>query len=85
MTDEVEDAVKWIPISNAAEIVAARYDAEEERIYVRFYYQVEWWYGECSQQTWQMFMVPGESVDKYVDEVLKLKPNGRAGILWGSP
>jgi hypothetical protein len=85
MADDLNEDVGWIQITGSAEIVAARYDAVTERLYVRLYYQVEWWYGDCSQQMWDAFLNAGASRDKYVDEVLKHGPNGRAGMIWGSP
>jgi selenocysteine lyase/cysteine desulfurase len=75
----------WVPVHGSSEVVAARYSLEEERIYVRFYHQVEWWYGECARDVWFDFTGSGEATDEFIRDVLKLRPNGRAGILWGSP
>jgi len=69
---------EWIPVTGSDRITAERYDAVEERIYVRFPNGVDWWYGACPPQTWAEFTAPGQSRGKYISQVLNFKPNGRA-------
>jgi len=60
----------WIPVSGSERIVAEAYDAEEERIYVRFPNDVEWWYGACPPDVWEEFTAPGQSRGTYIAQVL---------------
>lgn len=71
--------LEWIPVSNSKRIVAEAYDAETERIYVRFPDGVEWWYAACPPQIWEEFTAPGQSRGQYIHQVLNHKPNGRHG------
>lgn len=68
---------EWTPVSGSARIVAEAYDAETERIYVRFPNGVEWWYAACPRKVWDEFTAPGQSRGQYIHEVLDHKPNGR--------
>jgi len=69
--------IEWIPVSGSKRIVAEAYEAETERIYVRFPDGVEWWYAACPPQVWQEFTAPGQSRGQYIARVLNHKPNGR--------
>jgi len=69
--------IDWIPVSGSSRIVAEAYDAETERIYVRFPNGVEWWYAACPRNVWEAFTAPGQSRGQYIHEFLNHKPNGR--------
>jgi hypothetical protein len=69
--------IDWIPVSGSSRIVAEAYDAETERIYVRFPNGVEWWYADCPRNVWEAFIAPGQSRGQYIHEVLNHKPNGQ--------
>lgn len=69
--------IEWQPVSGSTRIVAEAYDAESERIYVRFPNNVEWWYAACPPTVWAEFTAPGQSRGKYIHSVLNHKPNGR--------
>jgi hypothetical protein len=71
--------IEWIAVSGSTCIVAEAYDSEAETIYVRFNDGAEWWYSACPPATWEEFTAPGQSRGKYLNTVLKLKPNGRYG------
>jgi hypothetical protein len=67
----------WIPVVGSTRIVAEKYDAESETIYVRFPDGVEWWYSGCPPHVWEAFTAPGQSRGQYIHQVLDYKPNGR--------
>lgn len=69
--------VEWRPVSGSTRIVAEAYDAEAERICVRFPDGVEWWYAGCPPHVWDEFSAPGQSRGQYIAQVLNFKPNGR--------
>lgn len=69
--------IEWIPVSGSSRIIAEAYDAETERIYVRFPNGVEWWYAACPRNVWEAFTAPGQSRGQYIHEVLNHKPHGR--------
>ena len=69
--------IEWIAVAGSSRIVAEAFDAEAERIYVRFPNGVEWWYAACTLQVWEAFRAPGQSRGQYISQVLNLKPNGR--------
>ena len=71
--------IDWTPVAGSSRIVAEAYDADAQRIYVRFPEGVEWWYGACSASVWAEFTAPGQSRGKYIHTVLDHKPNGRWG------
>ena len=71
--------IEWIPVTGSSRIVAEAYDADAQRIYVRFPDGVEWWYGACSALTWAEFTAPGQSRGSYISRVLDKKPMGRLG------
>ena len=70
------DPSEWVPVSGSSRVVAERYDATSERIYVRFPDGMEWWYGACPPHTWAEFK--SGSRGQYIAQVLNQKPNGRA-------
>lgn len=67
----------WIQVQGSSRIVAEAYDAETERIYVRFPDGVEWWYAACPRNVWEEFTAAGQSRGQYIRQVLDYKPNGR--------
>lgn len=69
--------IVWNTVSGSTRIVAEAYDAETERILVRFPNGVEWWYAACPRNIWEEFTTLGQSRGKYIHEVLNHKPNGR--------
>ena len=69
--------LEWTPVEGSSRIVAEAYEAETERIYVRFTDGVEWWYAACPPQVWQEFTTPGQSRGQFIHEVLNHKPHGR--------
>jgi hypothetical protein len=70
--------IEWVVVTGSDRIVAEAYDAEAERIYVRFPKGgVEWWYAACTLQVWEAFRAPGQSRGQYIAQVLNFKPNGR--------
>jgi hypothetical protein len=69
--------ITWIPVTGSSRIIAEAYDPETERIYVRFPNGVEWWYANCSLQTWEQFTRSGQSRGQYIKDDLDFKPNGR--------
>lgn len=69
--------IKWNPVTGSSRIVAEAYDAENERIYVRFPDGVEWWYSACPLNVWREFTAHGQSRGQYIDRVLNHKPYGR--------
>ena len=71
--------INWTPVVGSTRIVAEAYDAEGQRILVRFPDGVEWWYGACSALVWAEFTAPGQSRGKYISRVLDQKPKGRWG------
>ena len=71
--------INWTPVAGSSRIVAEAYDADAQRIYVRFPKGVEWWYGACSASVWAEFTAPGQSRGTYIHTVLNQKPNGRWG------
>jgi hypothetical protein len=68
---------EWIPVTASTRIIAEAYDADAERIYVRFPSGVEWWYDACPPPVWEAFTLPGQSRGEYIHQVLNFKPNGR--------
>lgn len=70
---------EWNFVSTSKRIVAEAYDAETERICVRFPNGVEWWYGDCPITVWEEFTAPGQSRGQFIHRVLNHKPNGRSG------
>jgi KTSC domain len=70
--------IEWRPVVGSSVIRAEAYDAERERIYVRYHGGDEWWYGDCPGQVWQEFTAPGQSRGTYINTVLKDKPSGLA-------
>ena len=71
--------IDWRSVSGSSRIVAEAYDAEAQRIYVRFPEGVEWWYGACPASVWAEFTALGQSRGRYIHRVLDHKPNGRWG------
>lgn len=69
--------MEWIPVSGSKRVVAEAYDAESERIYVRFPNGIEWWYAACPPNVWEEFTALGQSRGQYIHRVLDHKPNGR--------
>lgn len=69
--------IDWIPVAGSTRVVAEAYDAEAERILVRFREGVEWWYGACPPSVWAQFTAPGQSRGQFIHQVLDHKPNGR--------
>jgi hypothetical protein len=69
--------LEWNPVLGSERIVAEAYDADGERICVRFTDGVEWWYGACPPDIWEAFTAPGQSKGAYIAQVLNHKPNGR--------
>lgn len=69
--------IEWIPVEGSQIIAAEAYDAETERIFLRFHDGPEWWYSACPPHVWQEFTAPGQSRGKYFHNVLKHKPSGR--------
>lgn len=69
--------MEWITVGDSSRIVAMAYDAEQERICVRFPNGVEWWYGACPPTTWTEFAAPGQSKGQYIARVLNYRPHGR--------
>lgn len=69
--------IEWIPVSSSTRIVAEAYDAETERIYVRFPNGVEWWYAACPTNVWEEFTAHGQSRGQYIRRILDHKPKGR--------
>lgn len=69
--------IEWIAVAGSDRIVAEAFDAEAERIYVRFPNGVEWWYAACTLQVWEAFQAPGQSRGQYIAQVLNFKPHGR--------
>lgn len=69
--------IQWNAVTASSRIVAEAYDAEAERIYVRFPNGVEWWYAACPRNVWEEFTALGQSRGQYIHDVLNHKPNGR--------
>lgn len=69
--------IDWRPVSGSRRIVAEAYDAQAEKIYVRFPDGVEWWYGACPPQVWAEFSALGPRRGAYIANVLNHKPHGR--------
>lgn len=67
----------WIPVHDSTRIVAMAYDADSERILVRFPDGVEWQYELCPPDVWTAFSAPGQSKGGYIADVLDHKPNRR--------
>lgn len=44
--------LKWIDVPDSVRVTAVAYDADAEKIYVRFPNGVEWWYGSSPQESW---------------------------------
>ena len=70
--------IEWQPVTGSSRIVAEAYDAEAEKIYVRFPNGVEYWYGGCPPNVWAEFTAIGQSRGKYISKVLDHKPRGRS-------
>jgi KTSC domain len=71
--------IEWTPVGGSTRIVAEAYDAETERILVRFPDGVEWWYAGCPPHVWTEFTAAGQSRGQYISRVLNYKQNGRYG------
>jgi hypothetical protein len=71
--------IAWIPVSGSSVVSAEAYDADLQRIYVRYHSGDEWWYGECPRRVWEAFTAPGQSRGRYLNSVLKQKPGARVG------
>lgn len=69
--------IDWIPVTDSDRIVAEAYDAENERILVRFPSGVEWSYSACPPNVWEEFTAPGQSRGQYIAKVLNFKPHGQ--------
>jgi len=70
--------IDWLPIGDSERVSAVAYDAEQERILVRFARDgVEWWYGNCPAVVWEEFMNPGTSKGQFIAHQLNLHPHGR--------
>ena len=67
---------EWIPVESKA-MTAYGYDPEAETIYIRFNDGKEWWYAACTRQVWEEFTAPGVSAGKFLNNVLRPRPNGR--------
>lgn len=67
---------EWIAVESSA-MTAIGYDPEAETIYVRFTDGKEWWYSACPQAVWDELNSPGVSAGKFLNAVLRPKPNGR--------
>jgi len=67
---------EWISVSGSTRIVAEKYDAASETIYVRFPNGIEWWYSGCPPHIWEAFTAPGQSRGQYIHQVLNFKPKG---------
>ncbi|WP_122759328.1 KTSC domain-containing protein [Pseudomonas viridiflava] len=68
---------EWIAVFGSTRIVAEKYDADSETIYVRFPNGVEWWYSACPPHLWEAFTAPGQSRGQFIHMTLNHKPNGR--------
>lgn len=66
--------IEWNPVTGSSRIVAEAYDAENEKIYVRFPSGKEWWYSACPPAVWAEFRA--SSRGQYIHSVLNNKPNG---------
>lgn len=69
--------IEWTQVNGSTRVIAEAYDAESERIYVRFPNGVEWWYAGCTAQVWEEFTRVGQSRGQYIDRVLNYKQHGR--------
>jgi hypothetical protein len=66
---------EWKPVASNA-IAAEGYDADAETIYIRFKDGKEYWYSACPQHVWDEFTAHGQSRGRYLNQVLRAKPNG---------
>jgi hypothetical protein len=67
----------WIEIDDSTRVTAIAYDAEEERILVRFPDGMEYFYGMCPPTLWDEFSSPGVSKGRFISERLDGKPRGK--------
>jgi hypothetical protein len=67
--------IEWSVVTGSTRIVAEAYDAENERILVRFPNGVEWAYSACPQTVWAEFTAVGQSRGQYISTVLNFKPH----------
>ena len=66
----------WQP-AVSTRITHEAYDAEGERILVRFHDGVEWCYESCPPDVWAAFTAPGQSRGQFIARVLDKKPYHR--------
>ena len=66
----------WRDVDSTS-ITAEAYDPDAEVIYVRFTSGAEYGYEACPPHVWEEFTSPGQSRGKYINEVLRFKPNQR--------
>ena len=67
----------WQAVTDSSRVAAIAYDPQGETIFVRFQDGVEWWYGNCPAQVWEVFVAPGTSKGRYIKEVLDDHPKGK--------
>ena len=70
------NSLEWQSVISTR-ITHEAYDAEAERILVRFPDGVEWCYEACPPDVWRAFTAPGQSRGRFIHEVLDHKPNQR--------
>lgn len=66
--------LNWQEVDSRA-ITHEAYDVDAEFIYVRFTGGSEYAYEDCPPPVWKEFTAPGQSRGKYINDVLRYKPN----------
>ena len=64
--------LQWQPV-NSTRITREAYDADSERILVRFPNGVEWCYEACPPDIWRAFTAPGQSRGEFIAQILDHK------------
>ena len=68
--------LEWVPVDGSSSVAAIAYDDDTQRIFVTFSSGSQYWYDECSMETWQEF-VAAPSKGQFVNRELRHRPFGR--------
>jgi len=68
--------IDWLPVTDSKRVIASAYDADGERILVRFPDGKEWQYHGCPLTVWEEFIAPGTSKGTFIHQRLNFHANG---------
>lgn len=69
--------IDWIDVPDSDRVTAVAYDADQERILVRFKRDgTEWQYSGCPPMVWEEFIAPTTSKGQYIHNQLNRHSHG---------